>query len=527
MNPITPVKKPVKVQNNVEKKKAKSNIPSPALRNALYEKSRENDSFEPNSSLIIMSESSLPSNDITGGKAQSFNLKKVIMPLAGATIGLFGAVAASSFALRHINAGKIKKSLDNGNLFQLILNPKNREQAAEALKKLKMPENLPDLSTNVNIKQEPQFATYMLLREPNSRRLLGTFGVFAMSAVTLISKNFIDGVKEIWIKKKESDIQRDLQENLINTETKVFSGKLQIERNLLSKTANYFSNILNKEPENSSIYKLSNTFKSICNFKGLNKNNDVKNENNNDNLLLAGVLGLTALSGVLFGKVTYKNIMQIVKDSNEYTTRITEEAIKYIEKIVADKDMSKLEALEDLFTLIYFKSDIAKEKLVQMGVPDEKMKEIIARIERKSKSIYTEPPKEYAGITSKIQYYCYLDDDRGHLYNWIMNPENPFTKYIFLAFSALSAIGYSAEQVVDAVKKVAVAKENSNTEYGLQSRLVEVELKNYESKKSAAISPLLEEFDKRLADGASSQELKNLADNILMEIKTGPPFVYG
>lgn len=37
---------------------------------------------------------------------------------------------------------------------------------------------------------------------------------------------------------------------------------------------------------------------------------------------------------------------------------------------------------------------------------------------------------------------------------------------------------------------------------------------------------MIEEFEKQRKEGKSPQELKVMADNILMEIKNGPPFVY-
>ncbi len=36
----------------------------------------------------------------------------------------------------------------------------------------------------------------------------------------------------------------------------------------------------------------------------------------------------------------------------------------------------------------------------------------------------------------------------------------------------------------------------------------------------------MNEFNARLNEGAGKEELKNMADNILLEIKNGPPFVY-
>ena len=45
-------------------------------------------------------------------------------------------------------------------------------------------------------------------------------------------------------------------------------------------------------------------------------------------------------------------------------------------------------------------------------------------------------------------------------------------------------------------------------------------------KKESAIEPLCDEFYKQKEEGKKAEELKVLADNILFEIKNGPPFVY-
>ena len=74
------------------------------------------------------------------------------------------------------------------------------------------------------------------------------------------------------------------------------------------------------------------------------------------------------------------------------------------------------------------------------------------------------------------------------------------------------------------------AKENASysadVELDLQKRLVATELRNFKAKKDSAIEPLCEEFFAQKASGKSPEELKIMADNILFEIKNGPPFVY-
>ena len=78
----------------------------------------------------------------------------------------------------------------------------------------------------------------------------------------------------------------------------------------------------------------------------------------------------------------------------------------------------------------------------------------------------------------------------------------------------------------DAVKEVQVKKYNAQTEVELQKRLVSTELRNFKSKKDAAIQPLVDEFYKQVDEGKSKEQLKTMAENILLEIKNGPPYVY-
>ena len=60
----------------------------------------------------------------------------------------------------------------------------------------------------------------------------------------------------------------------------------------------------------------------------------------------------------------------------------------------------------------------------------------------------------------------------------------------------------------------------------LQNRLVATELRNFKAKKDSAIEPLCDEFFVQKQNRKSQEELKVMADNILFEIKNGPPFVY-
>ena len=379
----------------------------------------------------------LPEQD---SKKQSFDTKKALLPLAIGTIAAAVGMVALSFVVKK----SYKTSLDN------------------------RIEKLPDLARNMNIRQEPQFATYRMLRDPSPGNILGATAVFLFSGLTIAAKNFVDGTKEIWTKKQEADIDRDLQENLIEVETRSFSGKLGVINELLGENIQHFKDILN--PSKEEVFKPFLTFKGNVEPEVSTKELKDKEKKSVTPVVLGalGVVGALALSGA----VVISNLRKNSKNLNDYFNKFKQIAKESPEKLFVDAD----------------------------------------------KMMY--------GTAGKTQYYCYIDEDRGHLYNWIINPENKFTKYVFASFSAVSAVGYVFKQGLDAIKSVAVSRENSKTELNLKKRLVEVEIANFRAKKNAAISPLIDNFNYRAMRAKSQDELKGLAENILFEIKGGPPYVY-
>ena len=111
-------------------------------------------------------------------------------------------------------------------------------------------------------------------------------------------------------------------------------------------------------------------------------------------------------------------------------------------------------------------------------------------------------------------------------YSNIKTNKNPQFKNLFFGISTITAMSYGGKTFADAIKEVQVKKYNAEIELDLQKRLVSTELRNFKAKKESAIEPLCEEFFTQKAQGKSSEELKTIADNILFEIKNGPPFVY-
>ncbi len=432
-------------------------------------------------------------------KESSFDEKKALKPLlAGTALLLAGCLGLSS----------VFKSAS-----KTLLNSKSYEQ-------------LPDLAINNNIKQEPQFAIYRVIRDPNFSNILGAAAVFVMSGITVAAKNFVDGTKDIWMKKKSADIEKELQENLISVETEAFSGKLKIVNDMLSQNVEYFDKILNKPK-----VQKSNIFSSITSFKGENKNillqdKDKKKDNikNLKYLLLASAVTGTAL---IAGKISISNLKAAAKNTNKLANNIALNTVDLINKKATNPINDDLPDVIRYLKSICAKPEYIKEIGKKYNLSSDKINSIINSVEEEKRRIFADAPSALGGIPQKLQYYCYLDENRGHLYNWILHPDNKFTKYIFLSFTLSSAIGYVFNKSMEALKDYTVMKENAKTELDLRKRLVDVEIQNFKSKKESAVNPLVEDFTRQANLGTKSkEELKQLADNILFETKNGPPYVY-
>ncbi len=426
----------------------------------------------------------------------SFDIKKAIKPLIIGTGILAGTILGLSSIIKHSS--------------KTLLTSKSFEQ-------------LPDLAVNMNIKEEPQFAIYRAIRDPNFKNILGACAIFIMSGITIACKNFVDGAKDIWIKKQSADIERDLQENLIEVETSSFSGKLKTVNEMLQKNIKYFDSVLNNTNQS------TNILNKYLSFKGRQK--EAKNENGNKNkekdikfILLT--LGVTAIA-LMAGKISLSNLRKTAQYSSQYANNFTENTINAINKTAQNAEKKDIPSIIEMLKSICAKPEYIKEIGAKYNLSQAETEEIIKSVNQTKKTIFADAPTALGGIPKKIQYYCYIDENRGHLYNWILNPENKFTKYIFTAFTLSSAAGYLFKQAMDAVKDVTVIKENAKTELDLRKRLVEIEIRNFKSKKESAINPLIDNFTKLAkSELKNREELKSLADNILQETKNGPPYVY-
>ncbi len=427
---------------------------------------------------------------------KDYDTKKAMIPLVAGT--------ASVFMLSAILSLLFKKSAQK-NLTQPFI------------------KQLPAMGMNLNIVEETGFSTYMALRDPSRQNILAAISVFVFSALTLTAKKFIEGSKEIWIKKQDADIQRDLQENLIDVETRAFSGKLAIQRNILSQKGNYFKNALvsqnNQQATELPCYK-------DFNFKGDN-NNQSKNKKSwkeyfNPHFVISS---LFLVAAALLGIFTFKNIKSGAKHQEEFIQNFRSKKQDILDNIIRTQSKDKATFVDTLIKM-GATSEKARECAQRAGFSTDDINEIVSSVENGVENIWGNAPTGMSTESGKSFFYCYLNEARGHLYNWLIHSDNPYLKDLFIAMTAISATSFVAQQAAEAMKDAAVLRENAKTELELQKRLVEVEINNFKAKKESAIAPLIDEFERKRKEGKPPEELKVMADNILLEIKNGPPFVY-
>lgn len=373
---------------------------------------------------------------------------------------------------------------------------------------------IPPTIRNVAINDEGFQALYRIIECPNYKTIQAGTGVFTLTAMAFMGKTFFDGYKEVWVKKKEADIQKNLQEKLIDIETKSFGGKIQITRSMLSQKAIELGKYLNYEPRN------TETFKALM-FKGNTKPNTNQNQSKNYMLLglgtVAGIAGLGFLSLKLLTK-SKGHLEKFIKDTKNEIAQIIKKSDKEPQK------QDKLN-LENLFKTIEAPEEYIREVLKPLNW--ENKEEFVKNLSKEiNKSTVDANIYCGGGNTPKPTFYSHVNDYRAFLYNYLLDTDNKQFKALFLGTTGLTAISYGGKLTGDALKEVQVKNLNAQTEIDLQNRLVSTELKNFKSKKEAAIQPLVNEFYKQARQGKPKEELKTMAENILFEIKNGPPFVY-
>lgn len=413
-----------------------------------------------------------------------------LIPLCIATVGVMALLGGFTAMMKKFSKGKL-------------------ENTKEYL--------LPGITRNHCINDEVHQSIFSMIQSPNRKTILASLGVITLGSMAFMGKIFIDGFKDVWIKKQEADIQKNLQESLIEVETQSFSGKIQIIRSMLSSKAKIFSQELA--------------------FKGKNEN---QSEANNNKMWLIG--GATLLSILGLGYFATRNI----RKSDEYIKNGINNTKLGIDKIIEDfnagkpiedmhghnyeilkgKDAYKM-LIANMLESIYAKPEDVERIVNKLNLPKAEKEEFIKYLKDDMNQATEQVNPTIGGSgRNKITYFSHVNDYLSFFYDWLMNPKNPQFKNLFFGITGISALAYGGKTTAEAIKDVQVKKYNAQTELELQRRLVSTELRNFKAKKESAIEPLCDEFYIQKEAGKSKEELKIIADNILFEIKNGPPFVY-
>lgn len=417
--------------------------------------------------------------------------ERSILPISALAVGVMGTIALLSAFIRRNTKVNLK-----------IVDEKR----------------LPPTTRNVAINEETHQALYQMIQSPTNKTIRAGVGVLALTAMGFMGKTFFDGFKEVWVKKKEADIQKNMQEQLINIETQSFAGKMQITRSMLSEKAKELNNYLSENQRKT----LASFSSHKPTFGGDNKHQE---KTSNFNYFLLGAGTLASIVGL--GFLALKNISKSNKLLNDFVNKkevLIKDVIKKSTNATKEKDKQLLDA--------YFQSIDANEATIKDYLKDltwdkKEVEEFTQKLIKKSKTSTTAVNATIGGDgTPKPAFYSHVNDYRAFFYNWLLDTDNKQFKQLFFGITGLTALSYGGKLAGDAIKEVQVKKLNAQTEVDLQNRLVSTELRNFKSKKDAVIQPLVDEFYKQAQNGKPKEELKVMADNILFEIKNGPPFVY-
>ena len=425
---------------------------------------------------------------------------KKLIPLSAIALGVMGSITAITWFVKR--SAKIAKELT--------------------------PEKwLPTLTRNVNLSEETSQVVYQMLQSPNRKTFIAGTGVLALSAMAFMGKTFFDGYKDIWVKRREADIQKNLQENLVAVETQSFSGKMQIIRSMLSKYSSDFEKYLTDDNEKI-LQNFEKNFHAETSFTSDKRK--VQNKSSNAGNITLGAL--TTLGIIGLGYLSFKNLskskihlqdgLERAKDTIRQLVKTSDEETKKMDKNNLEHMFGSLEGSDGIE--IFVKEEV--EKLNWKNA--EEKKEFLNKILTRFKTSTTKVNPNIGGDgTPKPAFNSFVNDYKAFFYNWLIDTANPQFKQLFFGITGITAASYGGKLVGDAIKEVQVKKINAETELELQKRLVSTELRNFKSKKDAAIRPLVDEFYKQVdSSSRTKEELKTLAENVLFEVKNGPPYVY-
>lgn len=420
--------------------------------------------------------------------------EKSLLPISFIATGVMSAIALISFV--------VKKSAKAN----LVLKPSKK---------------LPSLTRNLAINEETHQAIYQMVQCPNQKTILAGVGVLIISTMAFIGKMFVDGYKDILVNRKKANIQKELQENLIAIETQSFSGKIQIIRSMLADKAREFSEYLCAEPKNHPAFEGSaNKFSFIW-----NKNKSKEKKSDDLRYFSLGAITLAAIAGL--GFLSLKNL----RTSKKYLEKYITEAKSKISEIVANSNRKNMEIdkinLKNMLQAIDADPKYIRDELSKLNWRKSERNNFIEEISFNTEKSAAQAEKALGGDgTPKPAFYSHVNDYRAFFYNWLLDTSNPLFRNLFLGITGITALSYCGKALGEGAKEAEVADANAKTELELQQRLVATELRNFKAKKDAAIEPLCEEFYVQLRKGKSKEELKTIAENILFEVKNGPPFVY-
>lgn len=380
---------------------------------------------------------------------------------------------------------------------------------------------IPGYGRLIAINNDNIMSLFVLVQDPTRKNLVAAASVIAASAVAFVLKNVVDGSKEILVRKKAADIKRDKEERLIDIETRSFAGKNQIIRSMMAQT---FLELTQIDLEESTFAEknkpLSTTklsfadfnkklsFKSKINTKN-KKNDETSKQNFRSKTILYCILGAAVLVGsALFAKSIFKNLSAVEKLFHEEETKIRNAINLDLKNISSTKQLE--EELKKLKNIPSLWKDLLRTEWEKMHNPNN-----------------LSAPSEFFGVEKGKTGFLstVVAESSSFIYTWLIN-KTPQTKALAMVMCGATAAGYVGEKTVEAVKEVQVEKANAKTEVELQDRLVQVELQNFHRKKSSYIEPFMEDYREKIKNAKTQEDKKRLKENVLTEIKSGPPFVY-
>ena len=290
---------------------------------------------------------------------------------------------------------------------------------------------------------------YQFVQNPNKKTFIAGAGVLTLSAMAFMGKTFLDGYKDIWIKRKEANIQKNLQENLIDIETQSFSGKMQIIRSMLSKYATDFEKYIKDDNEKI----LPNFGKLTLSQVPFTSNDKHKHEKNSTfgNIVLgigtfAGIIGLGLLSmkNLSKSKQNLKEGIENTKDLIKLVVRKSEDKSKTVdEDLLEHMFMSIDDGAKDLTLFIKEQIDLLKWK------PEDK-NAFLEKIITKLKTSTTKANPNYAGDgTPRPAFNSFVEDYRAFFYNWLLDTTNPQFEYLFYGITGITAATYGGKLAGD------------------------------------------------------------------------------